>query len=143
MHIHLHHLIHYIRHARLIGAYLRFLGSVALMLLFSLLQPAGAGPACALEAQEEGRRFTSDVVSHSSFVELEGKSGRTAELTSSTKTSSKSFVFLQSQQSGVFDRLKPRIVMIPRMNRTPKPKSVYRCFTRAPGKASPLSFAPC
>jgi hypothetical protein len=35
--------------------------------------------------------------------------------------------------TGVFYRLEAGIVMVPRMNRTPKPKSVYRSSARSPG----------
>ncbi len=126
MHIHIYSLIHYVRHARLLGTSLRFLGMMLLMLLISLYQLVSAKPASAMPATEEIRRFTLCLSYHDGAANIRGRSGPVTDpvppdaLNENTCTSA-------------FQRLKPRIFVVPRMNRTPKPKSVYRCFTRAPG----------
>ncbi len=115
---------------------LRFLGMM-LFLLIGLLGLDGAGPAPAvLDAQENscvtvGRSFQesmSGVREESARVADPGYDG-----TDGTDPAAAAALPASSHQ-GVYDRLKPGIVMIPRMNRTPKPKSVYRLYARAPGE---------
>jgi len=119
MHIHIHALIHYIRHARLFGSYLRFLGALLFMLLFSLLQLVSAKPTSVAVTAGE---FSFD----GSAANFRGNDDPAADPIFPD-------VMPTQVQANVFHRLQPGIVMIPRMNRTPKPKSVYRYFTRAPG----------
>ncbi len=125
IHFHIHALIHYIRHARMIGSYVRFLGMMLFALLLGLFQVDGFGETSVASALEnESRCFAVVTVRHDA--------GASAVSDLFTHTGS-TYALHQNSYTGVFHRLKPRIVMIPRMNRTPKPKSVYRCFTRAPG----------
>jgi hypothetical protein len=126
MHIHIYSLIHYVRHARLLGSSLRYVGMMLFMLLISLLQLASAKPASATLAAEENRRFAIGFSYHDSASNIRGRSGSITDPVPPDALNKNTY-------TSVFNRLKPRIVMIPRMNRTPKPKSVYRCFTRAPG----------
>ncbi len=133
MHIHIHLLIHYARHARLLGGNMRALGTMLLMLLFSLLQLVSAKPASAALTAEENRPYTigfrnEGAVSMSAESDLTpGLRYRGADRTAPTDAMN------TSSCTSVFYRLKPRIVMVPRMNRVPRPKSVYRSFARAPG----------
>ncbi len=124
IHFHIHALIHYIRHARMIGSYLRFLGMMLFALLLGLFQVDGFGETSLASVRESESRCFAVVVRHDA--------GTSAVSDLSTHTGAP-YALHQNTYTGVFHRLKPRIVMIPRMNRTPKPKSVYRCFTRAPG----------
>ena len=149
MHIHIHALIHYLRllhYARLahytrLAHYarlssMRFLGTMLLMLLFSMLQFVGVNPASAAQRAQETRFSATD------FLRSIGQTGMWGEFdlpadpryggVNGTEPPPPVAIVTKAQTS-VFSRLKPRIVMIPRMNRTPKPKSVYRLFTRAPG----------
>jgi len=128
MHIHIHALIHYVRHARLLGSYLRFLGMMLLLLLLSLLQLVSVRPASAMPTAAENHRFTIDVYSRDSAVSMRGRSDPATDPVPPDARH-------QNTYTSVPYQLEPGIVMVPRMNRTPKPKSVYRCFTRAPGIA--------
>ena len=125
MHIHIHLLIHYVRHARLLGGYMRYLSTLLLMLLFSLLQFVVAEPASALlTAKASHGPVTADLFYHTSTANADGECRMV--LVPSAALEDDAYI-------NVFSRLKPGIVMVPRMNRTPKPKSVYRIFARAPG----------
>ncbi len=126
-HFHIHALIHYIRHARMIGSYLRFTGMMLLTLVLGLLQFDSFGAVSLASAKErESRCFTACSVGHDAAT--------TQRTTADpAKHPVSPHALHQSTYSGVFHRLRPRIMMIPRMNRTPKPKSVYRNFARAPG----------
>ncbi len=107
---------------RLLGT-MRFAATMALMLFFSQIQLVGIKPAQDVPAaQEDSLNRGSDLQGDLSSpgVPKEAKSFPHALHTNA--------------QRSVYYRLKPRIVMIPRMNRTPKPKSVYRLFARAPGE---------
>ncbi len=126
MHIHIHSLIHYARHARLLGSSFRFFSMMLIMLLISLLQLANAKPASNTLAAEEIHRYTIGISCHDGAANIRCKSGVAFDPVSPDVLSGNTY-------TGVYHRLKPGIVMVPRMNRTPKPKSVYRCFTRAPG----------
>ncbi len=105
---------------------MRFLGMMLLMLLLSLLQLVSAVPASAALAAKESRQFTIGCSTHDGTVSMREKSNP------GTHTASPDVIHKNGHTS-VFYRLKPGIATVPRMNRTPKPKSVYRCFTRAPG----------
>ncbi len=130
IHFHIHALIHYIRHARMIGSYLRWLGVMLFTLLLGLLlQLVGIEQASAAFSAKDSREFTTGSFSLVSAAGVPGKTALSAHRVSP-------LALQQNTHTGVFHRLKPRLVMIPRMNRTPKPKSVYRCFTRAPGELS-------
>ncbi len=110
----------------MLGSSLRYLGMLLLMLLISLFQLVSAKPASATLAAEESCRFTLGFSYHDGVLNIRGRTGPFADPISPDALNKNTY-------SSVFHRLKPRIVMIPRMNRTPKPKSVYRCVTRAPG----------
>ncbi len=126
MHIHIYALIHYARHARLLGSSYRFFSMMLLMLLISLLQLVNAKPASGTAAAEEIRRYTAGLSYHDRSTNIQGISGMVTDPASPDALNRNTY-------TSAYHRLKPRIVMVPRMNRTPKPKSVYRCFTRAPG----------
>ncbi len=128
-HFHILTLIHYVRHARIVGSYLRYLGMMLLTLLFSLFFQLGAVPVSDAFAasDKDSLEFVAGSFSLSSVSWTAGLSDPAAH------PAPLDAIQQQNTNLGVFHRLKPRIVMIPRMNRTPKPKSVYRCFTRAPG----------
>ncbi len=133
MHIHIHSLIHFVRHARLLGSNVRFLGTLLLMLLFSLLQLVSAVPA----EEKEKDRITTDFFCHDSVASICGQSGLAADFRycGMDRTDLVPLDALnQKTHTSVFYRLKAGIVMVPRMNRTPKPKSVHRGYARAPGE---------
>ncbi len=125
MHIHIHTFIHY---ARLLGT-MRFVGTMVLMLFFSQIQLVSVKPALAVPAAKEGH--------------LNRGAGMPGDLSSpdapkAAKSQGTDRIYPSATNTNihksVFYRLKPGIVMIPRMNRTPKPKSIYRLFARAPGE---------
>jgi hypothetical protein len=126
MHIHIHSLIFYARHARLLGGYMRFLGMTLFMLLFSLFQLVGIKPASAMVSAKENHSLTIGAFCRDSTVSRCGRSDPATDPAGPDAIN-------KNDYTSVYHRLKPGIVMVPRMNRTPKPKSVYRCFTRAPG----------
>jgi hypothetical protein len=151
----------------------RFLGTMLLMLLFSLLQLVIAEPASATLTAKEKHHFTGGFFLRDSTVSIRGgadpatgqrysRVDRTDPVPPDAMNSGVSAFpaaccgaserirlcsylknrdslrlaagnFNKNTYTSVFYRLKPGIVMVPRMNRPPKPKSVYRCFTRAPG----------
>jgi hypothetical protein len=134
MHIHIHMLIHSIRHARLMGWNLRFFGSMLLMLLFSMLSLATAEPSSALTTVGESHRCAVGISRSDGIVSLTAAGAASRELNRANPR--QLHVLNTNAHTGVYSRLKPRIVMRPRMNRVPKPKSVYRLFARAPGNNS-------
>lgn len=119
MHIHIHFLIHYMRHARLLVSNARFFGTLLFMLLFSLLQLVGSEPASAMPAAKK-RPVAIGSFHPGGAVALGEYSGPAVDSG-------------HCPAPDVLSRFKPGIVTVPRMNRTPKPKSVYRSFARAPG----------
>ena len=146
MHIHIHALIHYARHVRLLGSNLRFLGALLLMLLFGLLQLVTAKPASAVLEEEQKHHITIDFFCHGSTVSIRGESvlatnPRYCGLHRTDPVPPDAIN--KNTHTSVFNRLLPGIVMIPRMNRTPKPKSVYRLFARAPGVGISSSIPRC
>ncbi len=107
---------------RLLGT-MRFVGTMVLMLFFSQIQLVGIRPAMAVPAAKEGR--------------LDRGAGMQGDWSSPgvpKEAKSPSAALNMNAHRSVYYRLEPGIVMIPRMNRTPKPKSVYRLFARAPGE---------
>ena len=134
MHIHIHLLIHSIRHARLMGWNLRFFGTMLLMLLFSMLSLVTAEPSSALTAGGERHRCTVGISCSDSIVSLATPGAASREVDRADPR--QPHALDTNVHAGVYSRLNPRIVMIPRMNRVPKPKSVYRLFARAPGNNS-------
>ncbi len=145
MHIHfslfipyLHHarwIIHSVRHARLAGWSMRFIGTMLLMLLFSVLQGVVEMPAPALAA-EESRSFSGSLYRDDGPSCLQAESATDAHRRSlrADRTGSLSPHALPAvAHTGVFYRLQPGIYLIPRKDRLPKPKSVYRISARAPG----------
>ncbi len=135
MHIHLHALIHY---ARLLGN-VRFLGTMLLMLLIGAFQLDGMETASAMHAAKANHNSRMLSLQGDSPVPIDGWSSGGPAVSKPAGTDPISPVALNTNaHASVFYRLKPGIFMIPRMNRTPKPKSVYRLFVRAPGEASPL-----
>ncbi len=137
MHIHIHSLIHLVRHARLFGSNMRFLGMLLLALLYSLLQLVSAIPASAMLEEKERDRITMDFFCHDSMVSIYGQSGLAAAPRYHGRDRTDPVpldVLNHSTHTSVFYRLKAGIVMVPRMNRTPKPKSVHRGYARAPGE---------
>ncbi len=119
MHIHL--FIHYVR---LLGS-TRFLGTMLLMLLFSLLQLDIAKTALAMPtAKANQEHIATGFFHHGGTVSTRGES---------PTPSDPPVALNKNTYTNVFSRLKPGIIMVPRMNRTPKPKSVYRLLARAPG----------
>ncbi len=108
---------------------MRFVGTMVLTLFFSQLQLVSINSALAMPAAKEGQLdrgvgMPGDLSSPD--VPQAAKSPGTERVPPA--------VMNTNAHRSVFSRLKPRIVMIPRMNRTPKPKSVYRLFARAPGE---------
>ncbi len=129
MHIHSFiYFIHYVRYARLLGN-TRFLGTMVLMLLFSQFQLVIAKPASAmLTTKANHDHITIDFFYHGSTVSTNGE----------YRTDPAPPVAIDKKTyMSVFYRLKPGIVMVPRMNRTPKPKSVYG-FLHACARHRPL-----
>ena len=124
MHFHIHVLIHYLRHARLLGGYLRYLGTLLLVLLSGLFQFVIAEPAPALLTAKANDGSAAGLFYHTSTANADGEC-RMVPVPSAALE--------DDTYRNVFSRLKSGIVMVPRMNRTPKPKSVYRIFARAPG----------
>ncbi len=112
----------------MIGSYLRFIGMMLLTLVLGLLQFDGFGEVSLASAakERESRCFTACSVGAGAAATM----GMTAD---PAKHPVSPHALHQNKYSGVFHRLQPGIVMIPRMNRTPKPKSVFRNFARAPG----------
>ena len=149
MHIHIHALIHFVRllhYARLaqftrlahyarLGS-MRFFGSMLLMLMFSMLQFVDVSPASAAQREKESRYNATEFFSYIGQTGMWGEFDPAGDTryggVKGTDPAPPDAVETKAQTS-VFYRLKPRIVLVPRMNRPPKPKSVYRCFTRAPG----------
>jgi hypothetical protein len=134
MHIHIHMLIHSIRHARLMGWNPRFFGTMLFMLLFSMFSLATAEPSSALTAGGESHRCAVGISCSDSIVSLAAPGAASREVDRADPQ--QPHALDTTAHAGVYSRLKPRIVMIPRMNRVPKPKSVYRLFARAPGNNS-------
>jgi hypothetical protein len=128
MHIHIYSLIHYARHARMLGSSLRFIGMMLLMLLISLLTIGNAKPASKSLETEDIRGHTFGLSYHDCGSKICGRSGSVTDPVSPD-------VLTEKPYTSIYYRLKPGIIMVPRMNRTPKPKSVYRSFARAPGIA--------
>ncbi len=112
----------------MIGGYLRWLGIMLFTLLLGLFQVDGFGAVSAAKESQD-RCFIACSVRYNATASVNGTSGHATQRVCP-------HALPQNTHTGVFHRLKPRIVMIPRMNRTPKPKSVYRCFARAPGELS-------
>jgi hypothetical protein len=142
MHIHIHALVHY---ARLLGS-MRFLGTMLLMLLFNLLQLDSAKPASAMPTTKDNHHTTIDCFYHGSTVSIRGESDPATDpgyRREDRMGSAFPDAINTNAHSSVFYRLMPGIVMIPRMNRTPKPKSVYRLFARAPGEGISSSLLRC
>ncbi len=138
MHIHIHSLIYYVRHARQLGSSMRFLGAMLLMLLLGLLQFASARPASSVLTAKDNHQFSINSFRRDSTVSIRGMSDpamdprcRRVDRTDPPPPDA----INKNSYTSLFYQLKPGIVMVPRMNRTPKPKSIYRCFTRAPGSA--------
>ncbi len=127
-HFHIHALIHYIRHARLIGSYVRSLGLMLFMLLFSLLGMTGIGTESSRDDGEWSRRHGAGIISAWSSPAATAAWDR-----ADRETPVSAPAVAEDASTGVFHRLSPKIIMVPRMNRVPKPKSVYRNFARAPG----------
>ncbi len=117
---------------------MRFLGTMLLMLLFSLFQLVSAKPASATLTAKESRHFTIDFFSRDSAVSISIR-GESDPATNpryygvDRMAQARPDAMNKSTYTSVFYRLNPGIVIVPRMNRVPKPKSVYRSFARAPG----------
>ncbi len=138
MHIHIHSLIYYARHARLLGGSLRYLAAMLLVLFSGLLDFdfVSAKPASAVRNAKESSRFTVDFFCRCSAINILGASELTMDpgycgidRTDHAPPDATN----RTTHASLFCRFRPGIVAVPRMNRIPKPKSVYRCFTRAPG----------
>ncbi len=118
----------------MIGNYLRYLGMMLLMLVLgSFLQLLSMEPSSDAFAAGAGGCHDIRIVSvhHGDALNRSANSDPAANHFSS-------HALHQNTSSSVFHRPQPGIFMIPRMNRVPKPKSVYRNFARAPG--TPLVF---
>ncbi len=110
-------------YARLPGSK-RFVSTLLLMLLLSQLQFVGVKQASAsLAGKARQRVVRMPGVPESAAVSEEDR-------TDPDRLDAINKVF----HTSFFNHLNPGIVMVPRMNRTPKPRSVYRLFTRAPGE---------
>ncbi len=107
---------------RLLGT-MRFFGTMLLMLLISQLQFDGEKTALA-GGMAKAHHQVARVVPAASAA-LAGLADRTDPVPPAA--------VIPGAHTSVFHRLKPEIFMIPRMNRTPKPKSVHRTFARSPG----------
>jgi len=145
MHIHIHTILHYVRH---LGG-LRLVGTLLLMLLVGLLQFASPEPATAPRPARTDNghiateRFlygiTGSMRSESAPRDVRGTSvpaasGAAPALSVTDPTDPIPPVALYTEgHISVFSRLRPGLFRVPRMNRTPKPKSVYRNVARAPG----------
>ncbi len=146
MHFHLpiHVFLHYLRHARLLGINMRFAGSMLFMLLFSLLQFVIDTPASAMFESfdsREKRQCTICVLRDGSTTALRGETASSgdADLRGMNRTNTfPPCAIAENTHSSVFRRLQPGIFLIPRKDRVPKPKSVYRLSTRAPGPTTPV-----
>ncbi len=107
---------------RLLGS-MRFLGTMLLMLWVSQFQLDG-GKTAAAAGMDKAHQLAVRAVPAASAA-LEGFADRTDPAPPAA--------VMSSVHTSVFHRLKPGIVMVPRMNRVPKPKSVHRSFARSPG----------
>ncbi|HUJ18212.1 MAG TPA: hypothetical protein VL197_09510 [Nitrospirota bacterium] len=124
----------------------RFLGTTLLMLLFSLLQLVSAKPAPAMLEAKDDRHITIDFSFYGSMVSIRGESDPDTDTKyrGLDRTDPLPPVAINKDtHTSVFYRLKPGIFLVPRMNRTPKPKSVYRLFARAPGEGISSSLSGC
>ncbi len=124
--MHIHHLHAFIHFIRLLGS-MRFVGTMVLMLFFSQIQLVSIKPEPAAPAATAGS------LSRGADMQRDLSSPDVPKAVKSPGTDRTAAMHTNAHRS-VFYRLKPGIVMIPRMNRTPKPKSVYRLFARAPGE---------
>lgn len=113
MHIHIHSLIHYARHARLIGSSFRFFSMMLLMLLISLLQLVNAKTASNTPAADEICPYTVGFPYHNDAANIRGRSGMVTDPVSPD-------VLNKNSYTSVYYRLKPRIVMVPRMSTSRK-----------------------
>ncbi len=113
---------------RLLGT-MRFLGTMLLMLWISQLQLDGG------KTPADG-----SAKSHQQLLRTLPASGLAA-LTNLTDRPDPvpPAAAIPGAHTSVFHRLQPGIVMIPRMNRVPKPKSVHRSFARSPGAPAVLA----
>jgi hypothetical protein len=134
MHISIHMLFHFIRHSRLMGWNMRFFGTMLLMLVLGMLQLVTTAPAFAMVGAKDSPRCSISTFSGYSIISPIAPGAAFCGLDRADHRLS--FALNANGHAGVYSRLKPRIVMIPRMNRVPKPKSVYRLFARAPGSNS-------
>ncbi len=133
--MHIHHLHMLIQHARLLAGNMRLPGAMLLMLLFGLPGLDGAGTARDL-LEVKGARPAA--VGHSSCLTAGELAASDSALTPLFRRADRAYpaspaVLIGAAQRSTFNRLEPGIVMVPRMSRIPKPKSVYRVVARAPG----------
>jgi hypothetical protein len=136
MHIHL--IIHIARlilhHAKTAGN-VRFLGTMLLLLLFSCFEVAGAARTVVPGTTEGERGRESSLRDTGRDDEAPAVSKwRITENRIDLAHGESPAALRKNAHRSVVSRLSPGIVLIPRMNRTPKPKSVYRLYARAPGK---------
>ncbi len=130
MHVHIQILVHY---ARLLGN-MRLFGTTLLVLLISLLQLDSTKSVSVLRLAK--------ATHHDRAVSIQGDSSvpggwRGAGVPAAWKSAEADpfppVSMNKNAHTSVLNKLEAGIVMVPRMNRTPKPKSVYRSFARAPG----------
>jgi hypothetical protein len=134
MHIHIHALIHY---ARLLGN-IRFLGTMLLMLVISMLQLDTTKTASLTGMTKAAHHDRTVRIPGDSSVRGYGRGAGVPSVWKSAETDPVPPAAInKNAHTSVFHRLEAGLVMVPRMNRTPKPKSVYRNFARAPGLMAP------
>jgi hypothetical protein len=130
MHIHIHVLVQY---ARLVGN-MRFLGTMLLMLLIGLLQLDSTRKASVIRMANAIYHDHTVSRGGDSSVPGDWRDARVPAVWKSAETDPVPPVEMNKKaHTSVFYRLEAGIVLVPRMNRTPKPKSVYRSFARSPG----------
>ncbi len=116
IHIHIHSLLSYLR----LIASMRFAGTMLLMLVLGQLQFAGINPVSDAFMPKAGQQDVKEL-----------SASETAAAQDRTDTV-RADVPYECTYANIFHYPQPGIVVVPRMNRTPKPKSVYRCSIRAP-----------
>ncbi len=123
------------------GWSMRFINTMLLMLVLSLFQFVFDAPASAMSEAKEKRQCLATVVccKHTvvigdAFGSFPGGAGQGAARSGHAPVSTG----VPNSTGSVVARLQPGIFLIPRKDRVPKPKSVYRLFTRAPGPATPI-----
>ncbi len=140
--MHIHHLHMILFHARLVAGNLRFLAAILFLLLSGV--PGGDGARTALDLLEAKHNHAVPAGASCSCCTADGRAASGAVVAAPYPGAIPAYpgapdMVATESHTSAFDRLQPGIVLLPRMHRTPKPKSVYRVLARAPGGLHLLS----